>query len=174
MQNWYGQHAAEAAQFFSYMFSEREIMHHKDVSAVMLNDSNERESVINRINELLEEQQIAEVIDEEKSKIITTAVKEYYLSGGVIDKYTDAAWGIIVNTNMVDLIARHYYQKYTEYRPMRELLNQLAKVTPLGISTLFGDDLPVKMRRCWPQFSSLFESNRANSGFLKIDQTDHI
>jgi hypothetical protein len=63
---------------------------------------------------------------------------------------------------IVDMIARHYYDLYPQYKPLFEMVNQLAKICPTGVQVIFGDDLPVEVRRAFPHFSSLFEQNRAN------------
>ena len=72
----------------------------------------------------------------------------------------------IVIINNIDMLARHYYELYPKCKPMFEMINGLVKICPTGFKVVFGDDLPVDIRRVFPHFSIIFEQHRGNSKFL--------
>jgi hypothetical protein len=76
----------------------------------------------------------------------------------------DAALCSALTINSINWITRVYYEEYPTYRPMFEMVDNLAKMCCTGAAQTIGPDLPSEVVETWPYFSRIFEdAKRANT-----------
>ena len=77
---------------------------------------------------------------------------------------TDAALRGALAINSINFIARTYYEDFPHYRPLYEMMDNLAKTCCAGAAQTIGADLPPDIIRTWPYFSKIFaEAKTANT-----------
>lgn len=69
----------------------------------------------------------------------------------------------VLAINSISLISRYYYEKFPRYRPLLEMVNNLAKVCCPGAAQMIGEDLPEEVSQTWPYFARMFSEAKAAS-----------
>ncbi len=162
MQQMYGRYAVQASQVCMYLFQHNACPPKDGEEKIDLLDESNRKALVDEIVKRIERLDLSSVDYESRSKNINDMARSDVEKSSEISQ-TQADAGMLITTlNIIDMLGRHYYQLYPNYKPMFEMINQLAKICPTGMSVVFGDDLPVEVRRAFPNFSSLVEHNRAN------------
>ena len=62
----------------------------------------------------------------------------------------------------IDCIAKVYYEDFPKYRPLLEMVNNLAKSCCPGVAQTIGPNLPPEVTDTWPHFSRIFEDARGS------------
>ena len=81
----------------------------------------------------------------------------------------DAALCSVVAINSINLITRLYYDVYPNYRPLLEMVDNLAKICCTGAAQTIGADLPPEVVETWPYFSRIFKEAKASNTLLWPD-----
>lgn len=74
----------------------------------------------------------------------------------------DSAVIILVTAPIIEMLSKHYYRFFPSYRPMFEMLDNIAKISMPILYTLFDEDMPVEFRQAFPYCSQMFESYRSS------------
>lgn len=82
---------------------------------------------------------------------------------------TDAAVCCALAINSINLIARTYYEDYPQYKPLQEMVDNLAKTCGPGAAQTIGPDLPSEAVRTWPYFSRIFSEMKNSNRWLWPD-----
>jgi len=82
---------------------------------------------------------------------------------------TDAAVGSAVAINSINLIARAYYEDYPRYKPLHDMVDNLARTCCTGAAQTIGSDLPLEVVRTWPYFSRIFAEAKSSDTWLWPD-----
>jgi hypothetical protein len=161
-QQMYGRQAAQASKVCMYLYQHQACPPPDGGENIDLGNNKNRLLLSNHIVTRIEQLDLASLDGAGKSQAIMDMVQSDINKSSSASPSEGDAGLIISILNVIDGLARHYYELYPEYKPMFEMINQLAKICPVGMKVIFGDDLPVEVRRSFPHFSSLFEQNRAN------------
>ena len=161
-QQQYGRYGMQASQVCMYLFEHHACPPRDGHEEIDLTIDENRISLVKEIVENIVKLDLASAGDEEKSQLLKDMAQSALTSPSNVTQTQEEAGMILAMLNVVDMLGRHYYDLYPEYKPLFEMVNQLAKICPTGMQVIFGDDLPVEVRRAFPHFSSLFEQNRAN------------
>lgn len=162
MQQVYVQRATQVTQVCMYLFENRACPPKDGEEEIDLNDEHNRNRLVIEIVGIIENLNLSDADGESISEILIEMARKEINDPDTVSLTQSNAGMLLTVLNMIDMLARHYYQIYPKYKPMLEMINQLAKICPTGMQIVFGDDLPVEVRRVFPHFSSLFEQNRAN------------
>ena len=161
-QELYGRYGTQASQVCMYLFQHNACPPQDGAEKVDLTNEKNRAELVAEILAKIDQLGLSDAGGEDKAQIIMDMVQADLSNPGSISTAKSDAGMILTTLNMIDMLGRHYYELFPEYKPMLEMINQLAKICPTGMQVIFGDDLPVEVRRTFPHFSSLFEQNRAN------------
>jgi len=161
-QQMYGQYAIQASQVCMYLFEHHACPPKDGAEQIDLDDERNRSSLVGHIIAKIEELDLASLAGAGKSRALRDLAQSEIANSSSVTAVEGDAGMILSLLNIIDMLARHYYELYPGCKPMLELVNDLAKVCPTGMQVVFGDDLPVEVRRAFPHYSSLFEQNRAN------------
>jgi hypothetical protein len=161
-QEMYGRYAHQASQVCMYLFQYSACPPQDGQEKVDLTIEDNRTTLVEEIVSRIDLLGIAFVDGEERAEIFRDMAQSDVSNASSISVAKSDAGMILTILNIIDMLGRHYYELYPEYKPMLEMINELAKICPTGMQVIFGDDLPVEVRRSFPHFSSLFEQNRAN------------
>lgn len=82
---------------------------------------------------------------------------------------TDAAVCGALAINSINLIARTYFEDYPQYKPLHDMVNNLAKTCCTGAAQTIGSDLPSEVVRTWPYFSRIFAEAKNSDTWLWPD-----
>jgi hypothetical protein len=83
---------------------------------------------------------------------------------------TIAALSCAFGMNNTNWIARRYYEDFPQYKPLLEMVDNLAKTCCGGAAQTIGPDLPPEIVRTWPYFSKIFaEAKSANTWLWLTD-----
>lgn len=167
IQNSLGKQAANITQSFSYVFQHKMIPPNDgNIDNSIRLDSDEDSSLLrDRFIELINNNFLARMAFEEKTQVLNHLAKDIFLSEEPPERYLDGAVFLLTTLNSADTITRVYYRDYPEYRPLLEMVNQLAKVVVPTLEVIFHNDIPNELRQVFPHVSSLIEQYRANSNF---------
>ena len=161
-QELYGRYATQASQICMYLFQHNACPPQDGAEKVDLTNEKNRAELVAEIVGRVDQLSLFDADGEHKSQILKDMVQADLSDSDSISTAQSDAGMILTTLNVIDMLGRHYYELFPEYKPMFEMINQLAKICPTGMQVIFGDDLPVEVRRAFPHFSSLFEQNRAN------------
>lgn len=161
-QEMYGRYGAQASQVCMYLFQHNACPPQDGAEKVDLTNEKNRAELVAEIVIRIDQLGLSDAGGEDKAQIMMNmAQADLSNADNIYTAHADA--GMVLSVlNMIDMLGRHYYELFPDYKPMLEMINQLAKICPTGMQVIFGDDLPVEVRRAFPHFSSLFEHNRAN------------
>ena len=165
MQEMYGKYGTLAAQSFTYMSLKNEYPGPDGKTNIQLDIEDNCQQILNEIKRLLLEQEFLGKSREERSQILSSLAKSIDPSSDDFDEYTDAAVGLIISIDWVDRIYYDYQNLYPNYEPLLEFVNNLAKVVPVGMRILSGDDLNETVRKVWPSFSLMFEQYKSSDDY---------
>lgn len=77
--------------------------------------------------------------------------------------------------NNINWISRRYYEDFPQYKPLYEMVDNLAKTCCTGAAQTIGSNLPPEIVRTWPYFSKIFaEATNANTWLWPTDAEDRI
>jgi hypothetical protein len=77
--------------------------------------------------------------------------------------------------NNINWIARSYYEDFPQYKPLYEMVDNLAKTCCTGAAQTIGSNLPPEIVRTWPYFSKIFaEAKNANTWLWPTDVEDCV
>jgi hypothetical protein len=161
-QHEYGRRAMQASQVCMYLFQHHACPPPDGMEKVDLNLEENRQSLAGAVVTLVHSLRLESLSSEQKAQAIVTMAQNLSLRADRLSRSENDAIMLVTVINVIDMTARHYYELYPNYQPLHELVNQMAKVCPSGLAVVFGDDLPIEVRRAFPHFSSLVEHNRAN------------
>jgi hypothetical protein len=82
---------------------------------------------------------------------------------------TDAAVFSAMAINSINLIARAYYEDYPQYKPLHDMVDNLARTCCTGAAQTIGPDLPSEVVRTWPYFSRIFVEVKSSDIWLWPD-----
>ena len=57
----------------------------------------------------------------------------------------------------VNMLARLYYERYTDCAPLFTVIRRLTELGPSALIAIFGQTLPDELRLAWPHFTALYE-----------------
>ena len=161
-QEMYGRYGMQASQVCMYLFQHNACPPQDGAEKINLTNEKSRAELVAEIVGRIDQLGLFDADGEHKSQILIDMVQADVSNADNISTAQADAGMVLTTLNIIDMLGRHYYELYPEYKPMFEMINQLAKICPKGMQVIFGDDLPVEVRRAFPHFSSLFEQNRAN------------
>jgi len=81
----------------------------------------------------------------------------------------DAAAVSAMAIGAINVVARSYYQNFPKYRPLYEMLDNLAKFCCPGVAQMIGPDLPEEIVDTWPYFARMFSDAKESSLFMWPD-----
>ncbi len=81
----------------------------------------------------------------------------------------DAALCSALAINSINLITRVYYEDYPKYRPLYEMVDNLAKMGCTGAAQTIGPDLPPEVVDTWPYFARIFAEAKQSNTLLWPD-----
>ncbi len=172
MQKSLGRQAELAARAFMYLYTHRACAPPDGKEKIDLSIDETRQSLVNSIIARIQSAGLEDANREERSKIINTMAKEDAANQDKISRELLDAGMLITIMNSVNEITHQYYEVYPDFQPLFELVNNLAKLVPPGLAVIFGDDLPIEIRRSFPRLSVLFEQNRAHGGIAGVTSED--
>lgn len=154
------QQANGIAQVFTYIERRGAIPARDGCEDLPLDDEDNRVAIVDAVNRIVSENNLTDLDGRSKTAFFAGKVFEFRRNppSGV----DDAAWCIASFMNNTDMISRTYYHEFPNHKPLFEMVNTLAKIVCPGLEQVFGDDLPLEVRRAWPHLSQMFEGYRAN------------
>ncbi len=161
----YVRYASQITNVSMYLFSHKCCPPKDDHAKIDLENEHNRTGLVSAIVSRINALGLVDCSHEDQASILRDMAKDDVENVATTSDTESDAGMILTILNLVDMLVRHQHDLYPEYKPMLEMVNQLAKICPSGMQVIFGDDLPIEVRRTFTHFSSLFEQNRANSNF---------
>lgn len=150
--------ATQACQWFGYVLQFKKIaprdgMEHE---AIDLNIEENRCRVRAKVVDLIGEYQLSTEGDGQRL-IEMVKANEY------APPIEDAAVATATCISMVNFIAKAYYEDYPKYKPLYEMVDNLAKICCSGAAQILGPELPAEISKAWPYFARIFmDAKRAH------------
>lgn len=73
----------------------------------------------------------------------------------------DAVLVTMFAIHSMNMITRFYYEEFPEFKPLYEMVNNLAKIGCSGAAQTIGADLPDEIATRWPYFARIFQDAKA-------------
>ena len=149
--------ATQVCQFFGYVLQFKKVaprdgMEHE---ALDLNIEDNRSQIKARLVDLISEYQLGTAGDAQR--LVEMAKAKY------ATPIENAAVCTATCIGMINLIAMAYYEDYPKYKPLYEMVDNLAKICCSGAAQILGSELPAEMSKAWPYFTRIFmDTKRAH------------
>ena len=82
---------------------------------------------------------------------------------------TKAAVLSAISINIISMITKAYYEDYPRYKPLHDMVNNLAKTCCTGAAQTIGADLPPEVVKTWPYFARIFMDAKNSDTWLWPD-----
>lgn len=120
--------------------------------------------VLDEISRRIEKMKLNYAHDSAKLDVLLDMNTRDRSSGASLSQFEQDA-GLVLNVLAgTDMITRHYYEVYPKYRPMLDMVNNLAKIVPASLRIVFGEELPSDVKTAFPYASVLFADYAAAYG----------
>ena len=154
--------AGAADELSMHLIQHRSFLPRSDKPRPDLDDEADRQEIVDAIIGKIEMLDLESAPENAKTGILGAHLEDIMRDPNLPVVEDDAGFALYI-MNGINVMYRRYRELYPKYRPLYEMLNQLAKIVPGGFRVVFGDDLPPQVRKAFPHFSIMFEENRANS-----------
>jgi hypothetical protein len=162
LRDMYWNQAGQATQICKYLSQNNACPPNDGEDEIDLLDKINRTNLMEEILLKIKGMNLADASDLERSTLTLKLSADNQNNSGKVTPIQSNAILIVFTINIIDMITRHYFSYYPKFKPMLNLVNHLEKISSSGLQVVFGDDMPIEVRRAFPHFSSLFEHHRAN------------
>lgn len=164
LQNALGLQGHSVSESLSYVIQWGQLPPHQayESNPICVDDKADQNSLTELFIEVVTKNGLAHVDTDERLEAINNLAREILAPGQVPERIMDGVLFLLTSLNSVDTIARIYYRDFPEYRPLFDMVNQLAKIVPPALDRIFKDDVPTELREAFPQVSGLIEQYRSN------------